>query len=111
MVQHKKKRYRQQFNTATAVSANVIRSLVICFESQGSAGNEPRKTVARPVCTRCARCGCCAGYNVPLDLEDRITSKNFGFAWLPRSSNLTAPDFFRRGFLKDRAKVKKPQNV
>lgn len=42
---------------------------------------------------------------------ERIISKNSDFPWPPRSPDLTAPDFFLWGYLKDKVYVNKPQTL
>lgn len=41
----------------------------------------------------------------------RIISKNSAFNWPPRSPDLTAPDFFLWGYLKDRVYINKPKII
>jgi hypothetical protein len=42
---------------------------------------------------------------------ERIISKNAEFVWPPRSPDLTAPDFFLWGYLKERVYVNKPRTI
>ena len=43
--------------------------------------------------------------------QDRIISRNSAFPWPPRSPDLTAPDFFLWGYLKEKVYVNKPRTI
>ena len=43
--------------------------------------------------------------------QDRIISRNSDFPWSPRSPDLTAPDFFLRGRLKEKVYVNEPPTI
>ena len=43
--------------------------------------------------------------------EDRIISRGCDFPWPPRSPDLSPPDFFLWGYLKERVYLSKPRNV
>ncbi|KOC59803.1 hypothetical protein WH47_10771 [Habropoda laboriosa] len=42
---------------------------------------------------------------------ERLISRNSGFNWPSRSPDLTAPDFFLWGYLKDKVYVNKPRTI
>jgi len=42
---------------------------------------------------------------------NRIISRGSAFGWPPRSSGVTAPDFFLWGYLKDRVYINKPRTI
>lgn len=42
---------------------------------------------------------------------ERLISKNSDFPWPPRSPDLTAPDFFLWGYLKDKVYLNKPETI
>ena len=43
--------------------------------------------------------------------QDRIISRNYDFEWPPRSPDLTAPDFWLWGYLKDKVYANKPRTI
>ena len=43
--------------------------------------------------------------------QDRIISRNSDFEWPPRSPDLTAPDFWLWGYLKDKVYANKPRTI
>ena len=44
-------------------------------------------------------------------MDEQVISKNAEFFWLPRLPNLTAPDFFLWGYLKEWVYVNKPRTI
>jgi hypothetical protein len=56
-------------------------------------------------------CPCSQGHNGPPESGERIISKNSQINWPPRSPDLSAPDYFLWGYLKEWVYVNKPRTL